>query len=217
MVFYAAAKTSIAADRRRPTRQMKRGLRSARSSLTISSPFACRRVNLSGSAMHARTSRNSRGACSHDVCSRALTEAVPLISSISIRVAPRLKKPNRAAVNNENAVSKPFLSDVRRGGVQRTFPIISGYAKERATGMQLFKKISSIMASLPKSVAARTGATIRKRIRINMNSRKVKEKAVRSAPAREPRPKATRVAASAMSMNLMANPLSTDLLAGRLR
>lgn len=212
MAFYAAAKTSMAAEARRPIRHMKTSLVSARRSPTISSPFTGRRVNLNGSATHARTSRNSSGACIHDVRSKALTTAAPLISSRSMRVAPRLKKPNRAAVNNENAVSKPFLREALSGGVQRTFPIIRGYANERATGMQLLKKINNIRASLPKSVAARTGARTRTPIRINTNSRKVKEKAVTSAPAMEPRPKATRVAPNAISMNFMANPLSTDLL-----
>ena len=212
MGFYAAAKTSIAAETRRPTKHMRRSLESVRRGLRISSPFTGRRVNRNGSATHDRTKRNSRGACTQEVRNSVLTTAGPLISSTSMRVAPRLKKPSRAAVKTENAVSKPFLSGVRSGGVQRTFPIIRGYANERATGMQLFKKINDIRASLPKPVAARTGATTRKPIRINMNSRKGKEMAVTSAPAREPRAKATRVALNAISMNFMASPLSTGLL-----
>ena len=209
---YAAAKTSMAAEAMRPARHMKRSLVSARKNRTISSPFRGRRVNLSGSATHARTSRNSRGPCSHELRSKALSKVGPPIFWTSMRVAPRLKKPNRPPVNNENAVSKLFLRDARRGGVQLTFPIISGYAKERITGTQLFRKINSMRESLPNSVATRTGPTIRKLMRSSMKSRKVREDAVTNAPASAPRPNATRVTPNAISINFMVDPSSSTLL-----
>ena len=77
--------------------------------------------------------------------------------------------------------------------------------------MQLLRKISNINATAPREYAARTGVVTRELIRSSRNSRKVDERAVTSAPAREPRPKATRVAPNALSMNFMANQLVSAL------
>jgi hypothetical protein len=97
------------------------------------------------------------------------------------------------------------------GGVQRTLPNIKGYEKDRATGMQLLRKMSSITATAPREDATRTGVMTLELIRSSRNSRKVDESTVTNAPAREPRPKATRVAPNAISMNFMVNQLDSTL------
>ncbi len=196
---------------------MKNRLASARKNLTISSSSTRRTANLNGSETHVRTNRNSRGACSHDVVSKPFTTLGPLSSATSVKVAPRLKKPSKPPVNNENAASKRFRVTFRIGGVQRILPNMRGYAKERAMGTQLLKKISSINATAPREDAVRTGVMTREWIRSSRNSRKVDEKVVTSAPAREPRPKATRVAANAISMNFMPNQLDSMLFRAGLR
>jgi hypothetical protein len=71
--------------------------------------------------------------------------------------------------------------------------------------MQLLKKISNINVTAPREDAARTGVVTRDLIRSSKISRKVDERAVTSAPARDPTPKATRVAPNAISMNFMVN------------
>ena len=190
---------------------MRSRFASARKNLTISSHPNRRAANLNGSETHARTNRNSRGACTHDVASNPFTMPMPLSSATSVKVAPRLKKPSKPPVSNENAASKRIMTTFRMGGVQRTLPNINGYKKERTTGTQLLKKISNITASDPSENAARTGVVARELIRSSMNPRKVEEKAVTSAPAMEPRPKATRVAPNAISMNFMANQLDSTL------
>jgi len=151
---YTPASTSIAAEARRPIKQMARSLASARRDLTISEPFRGRRANLNGSATHARTKRNSSGPCTHDLHSRAVAKSTPLTSATSMRVAPRLKKPTKPPAKRENPASKRFLDAAWSGGVQCTFAIIRGYTKESVTGMQLFKKISNVRARVPNSVAA---------------------------------------------------------------
>ena len=196
---------------------MKNRLSSARKNLTISSPLTSRTANLNGSETHARTNRNSRGACSHDVASKPFTVLGPLSSSTSVKVAPRLKKPSKPAVKNENALSSRIMLTFRMRGVQQTLPNIKGYAKERATGTQLLKKISNITATAPREETARTGVITRELIRSNRNSRKVDEKAVTTAPAREPRPKTTRVAPNGISMNFMANQLHSVFFHTRVR
>jgi len=190
---------------------------SVRKNLTTSSPFPRRTANLNGSETHARTNKNSRGACTHDVASKPFTMLGPLSSSTSVKVAPRLKKPSKPAVNNENAVSRRIMTVFLMGGVQRTLPNIKGYEKESATGTQLLKKISSITATAPREDAVRTGVITRELIRSNRNSRKVDEKAVTTAPAREPRPKTTRVAPNGISMNFMANQLHSVFFHTRVR
>jgi len=189
---------------------MKRRLVSSRKSLTISSPRTRRTANLNGSETHARTNRNSKGACTNDVASKPFTVLRPLNSATSAKVAPRLKKPSKVPVNNENAASRRIMIAFRMGGVQRTLPNIRGYKKERATGIQLLKKISNTAATAPRENAARTGVMTRELIRNSRNSRKVDERRVTSAPAIEPRPKATRVAPNAISMNFMANQLDSN-------
>lgn len=184
---------------------MKNRPASARKNPTISSPSTRRRANLNGSATHERTNRNSRGACTHDVASKPFTVLEPLSSATSVRVAPRLKKPSKPPVNKENAVRRRVRVTFRMGGVQRTLPNIKGYKKDRVAGMQLLRNMSSITATVPRDDAARTGVVTRELIRSSRNSRKAGERAVTSVPAREPRPKATRVAPNAISMNFMAN------------
>jgi len=215
--YYRCANTSIAAEARRPIKDMKRRLASARKSLTISSPRTRRTANLNGSETHARTNRNSKGACTHDVASKPITVLGPLNSATTAKVAPRLKKPSKPPVNSENPASRRLRVVSRMGGVQRTLPNIRGYKKERATGIQLLKKISNITATAPRENAARTGVMTRALMRNSRNSRKVNERTVISAPAMEPRPKATRVAPNPISMNFMANQLdskSFDIEAG---
>ena len=75
--------------------------------------------------------------------------------------------------------------------------------------MQLLKKISNISATAPRENAARTGVTTRELIRNSRNSWNAGERAVMVAPAREPRPKATRVAPNAISTNFMANQIDS--------
>jgi hypothetical protein len=133
----------------------------------------------------------------------------PLSSATSVKLAPRLKKPTKPPVNNEKAVSSRVMVAFGMGGVQRTLPNTQGYKKERATGMQLLRKMISITAIAPMEDAARTGVMIRELIRSRSASRKADERAVTSAPARDPRPKATRVAPNAISMNFMANQLAS--------
>jgi len=190
---------------------MKNRLASARRNPTISSPSARRTANLNGSATHERTNRNSRGACTHEVASKPFTMLGPLSSATSVKVAPRLKKPSKPPVNNENAVRKRIRVTFWMGGVQRTLPNIKGYEKDRATGMQLLRKMSSITATAPREDATRTGVMTLELIRSSRNSRKVDESTVTNAPAREPRPKATRVAPNAISMNFMVNQLDSTL------
>ena len=196
---------------------MSNRLVSARKNLTISSPPTRWTANLNGSETHTRTNRNSSGACTHDVASKPFTVLGPLSSATSVRVAPRLKKPNKPPVNNEKVASKRIMMAFRMGGVQRTLPKVKGYKKERATGMQLLRKMSSITASAPMEDAARTGVMTRELIRSSRNSRKVDERMVISAPAREPRPKATRVAPNAISMNFMVNQLDSTLFGAGVR
>ena len=184
---------------------MKRRLASARKKRTISSPRTRRTASLNGSETHTRTNRNSKGACIHDVASKPFTVLMPLNSATSVKVAPRLKKPSKLPANNENAASRRIMITFRMGGVQRTFPNIKGYRKERATGIQLLKKISNITVTVPREKAARTGVMTRKLMRNSRNSRKVGERTIINAPAMDPRPKATRVAPRAISMNFMAN------------
>jgi len=105
----------------------------------------------------------------------------------------------------------------RIGGVQRALPNIKGYRRERAMGMQLLRKMSSITATAPREYAARTGVVTRELIRSSRISRKVDERAVTSAPAREPRPKATRVAPNAISMNFMVNQSDSVLFGAGVR
>ena len=151
------------------------------------------------------TKKNSKGACSHDVVSNRVIPPVPPRFATSVRVAPRLKKPSTPAVNNEKAMSNRPLVLVVMGGVQCTLPIMSGYAKESVTGMQLFKKTSNINAIWPKANVARTGLMIRDVIRSNRNVRNAGEAEVTSTPAREPRAKATRVAPNALSTSFMVD------------
>lgn len=94
---------------------------------------------------------------------------------------------------------------------------MKGYAKERAMGTQLLKKISSVRATAPREDAVRTGVITRELIMSNRNCRKGDEDVVTNAPAREPRPKATRVAPNAISMNFMANELHSVLFRAGVR
>ena len=75
--------------------------------------------------------------------------------------------------------------------------------------MQLLRKMISTTATAPWEDAARTGVMTRDLIMSKRNSRNADERAVTSVPARVPRPKATRVAPNAISMNFMANQLSS--------
>ncbi len=184
---------------------MKSKFKSARRSSTNRSRSTFRNPSLSGSATHKRTNKNSIGPWTTEVTKNRLTTAGPLSSSTSIRVAPRLKNPTKLPVSNEQAMSSRFAVALRRGGSHRNLPIIQGYRKERATGTQLFKKISNMTAIPPRAVAARTGAMTRELMRSTRKSRNVNEYAVSAAPAKEPRPKATRVAPNAISMNFMCS------------
>ena len=184
---------------------MKSKFKSPRSSSTNRSWSTSCNPKRKGSATHNRTKKNSKGPWTTEVTNKRLTMAGPLSSSTSIRVAPRLKNPTRLPVSNEKAVSRRFAVALRRGGSQRTLPITQGYTKERATGTQLLKKISNVTAIPPRAVAARTGATTRELIKSSRKPRNVNEYAVSAAPAKEPRPKATRVAPNAISMNFMAS------------
>ena len=136
---------------------MKKRLASACKNLAISFASIRLRANLSGSETHANTNRNSRGACTHEDASKPFTMLGPLSSATSVKVAPRLKKPTKPPVNNENAVRKRIRVTFRRGGVQRTLPNIQGYRKESATGMQLLRKMISTTATAPWEDAARYG------------------------------------------------------------
>lgn len=186
---------------------MKSRLASARKNLTISSPPTRRTANLNGSETHTRTNRNSKGACTHEEKRKPFTVLGPLSTATSINVAPRLKKPITLDVNIENAASRRIRVGFGIGGVERSLPSTRGYANERATGMQLLKKMRNITATDPREAAARTGVVTREMIKTNRSSRKPDEEAVTSAPAREPRPKATRVAPNAISMNFMVNSM----------
>jgi len=205
MVNYRAAKTSISAEARSPSKHGRRSVVSDCSALAILSPSLVRNVNLNGSATQASTSRNSSGAWTHEVRSNASTALEPLMSSTSIRVAPRLKNPNKPPVKRENALSSRRLRTGFMGGVQRTFTMIRAYRKERTTGMQLFRKIRDTRAMPPHSLTVRTGPMTRILTRASMNTRNPKENAVRRAPASDPTPKAARVAPNAISMNFMGN------------
>lgn len=170
------------------------------------------RRSRSGSATPVRTKKNSRGACNQDVASNPVTALRPFRLTTTVRVPPKLKKPSTPAVNNENAISKRLLTVPVIGGVQCTLPIMNGYTNESMTGMQLFKKTSSISDTWPKADAARTGPMTREVIKSNRNARNVDDVSVPSAPAREPRAKATRVAPNAISMSFMGEPSNSLLL-----
>lgn len=184
--------------------QMNSSFRSARRDPTIPLTPDRRSTILSGSATHTSTDRNSNGACTHEAKSKRVNNVKPPISETSVKVAPRLKKPSKPAVSNENAVSKKCRVGSRIGGVHRTFAIIQGYRKENTTGTQLFAKTSNITVTLPKALAARTGTMALVLSRNAINSRNSKENAIRNVPASEPVKKASRVAPNALSMNFMA-------------
>jgi hypothetical protein len=199
------ANTSIAADIERPRKLMKRISRSARRNPTTSSSPTRFRTILNGSATHSKTNKNSKGACTQDAPRRRFNIAGPPTSKTSIRVAPRLKKPTRPPVSDEKAISKRFLVGPRMGGVHRTFAIMKGYRKESTTGMQLFAKMSSKTATPPRVLAPRTGPRARALNSKSISSRNVKDDAISSAPAREPKAKDAAVAPNAKSTNFIAS------------
>lgn len=191
---------------------MKSIFMSARRNLLIAVPSIRCHANLSGSATHIRTNRNSKEACSQDVASKRLTSAEPASCEASIRVAPRLKKPINPPANSENVANRRWMVRGRIAGVHRTFPIIRAYRNESATGTQLFVKTSSVTATPPKALAACTGAMARVLNRNAMNSRNVGKNATANAPAEEPRANANSVAPNALSMNLMGEALAIPAL-----
>ena len=123
--------------------------------------------------------------------------------AMSIKVAPRLKKPSNPAVSKESRVSRRRMVVLLMGGVQWILPIINGYANERISGMQLFEKIRNTNAAGPKADVALTGRMIREVISMSRRVRKVGDTAVNKAPAIEPRTKAPRVAPNAISTSFM--------------
>ncbi len=78
------------------------------------------------------------------------------------------------------------------------------------TGTQLFAKMSSVTATPPTALAARTGIMIRVFSRNVMKLRNGTKRAVSSAPVKEPSRKANSVAPKALSTYFMfrASPAS---------
>ncbi len=194
---------------------MKSSLKSPRKDPIIPLPAVRSLAILSGSATQIKTNRNSSGAWIHDVANNRLTITHPPISEASINVLPRSKNPINPPANNEKAASKRLRVASRIGGSHRTLAIIAGYRKESNTGTQLFKKTSSVTAVPPRVVAARRGAMARDVSKNAMNLPNVVKKAISTAPAKEPRAKASSVAPNARSMNFMAkSTISAPLYQG---
>jgi hypothetical protein len=200
------ASTSITAEPKRPTMQVMSSGRSLRRAISTSAGSIRFPANLVGSLTHTRTNRNSKGACTHDIASNRLSRGRPPVSQTSTKIAPRLRKPIKPPVSNENKRNNPLRVPLANGGFQRTLAIIHAYRKDSRGETQLFAKTRSTTAKPPYPVTIRTGATTRATSRVANSSRKGRRDAVTKAPTREPRKKAASVAANALSMNLNAKP-----------